>query len=154
MKAVKTIVQEYLYFLYPLIPQPGNLNKYIVFFFIFKKNILYIPEPSNLNKFISFFFVFEKISSTLLKQAEQRPQVVFGSHSQFEVKMHFMRFLAFQKNLRDLSFQPTLSDRISKSVKCLLRRLGLWLGRTSSTADLSTTYRSSSEPDQKYDFPH
>ena len=146
---------SFLYFLCPLIPQPGNLNKYILFFFLyFEKDILYIPEPSNLNKFISFFFVFEKISSTLLKQAEQRPQVVFGSHSQFEVKRHFMRFLDFQIILPDLSFLPTLSDRISKSVKCLLRRLGLWLGRTSSTADLSTTYRSSSEPDRKYDFPH
>ena len=78
-----------------------------------------------------------------LNQAEQRPQVVFGSHSQFEVKM---------ESGNNLFFQLTLSVRISKSVKCLLRRLGSWVARTSSTADLCTTYRSSSEPDKKYDF--
>ena len=76
-----------------------------------------------------------------LNQAEQRPQVVFGSHSQFEVSWPCFDLL------RVLYF--LLSDRISRSDKCLRWLPGWWDARTSSTVDRSTTFLSSSELDRK-----
>ena len=46
-----------------------------------------MSHPAFLNQVIGTNISY--ILSAFLNQAEQRPQVVFGSHSQFEVKMHF-----------------------------------------------------------------